>query len=183
MSYDGNNPTALQSKMCLVETFVMMMKTIPYNDINIKELCCKAGLSRQTFYNLFDRKEDILRFYVSSISKDLFSDIEQKDTWDILPISCVFIGGVEKYADVLKILIINHLEYFLYDLVQELVQRLAQKVKPEEKYLKYGISFLSGAVTHLLICWITDDNRITQEELAQMISDILTGSFYNLKNI
>ena len=45
-----------QIEACLLE----LMKKQPYQDISVSSLCEKSGLSRNTFYRLFESKEDVL---------------------------------------------------------------------------------------------------------------------------
>jgi len=40
--------------------FLEYAREVPYDDITISELCRRAGLSRKTFYRLFERKSDVL---------------------------------------------------------------------------------------------------------------------------
>lgn len=52
--YNGKNPTAIQSREWLIQTLLSMMNEMPYSKITIKEICHRADLSRQTFYNFFN---------------------------------------------------------------------------------------------------------------------------------
>ena len=60
--YQGNNPTALQSQHWIADSLLMLMQEKPYAQITIQNICKRADLSRQTFYNMFDSKEEVLRF-------------------------------------------------------------------------------------------------------------------------
>lgn len=51
--------TALQQRQ-LEEAFLTLALEMPYDDITISEICRRAGLSRKTFYRLFDKKADVL---------------------------------------------------------------------------------------------------------------------------
>lgn len=62
--YEGNNPTALNSREWLVDALLTLMETKPYSKITVKDICHKADLSRQTFYNCFDAKDDIILFCI-----------------------------------------------------------------------------------------------------------------------
>lgn len=60
--YQGNNATALRSQEWLCESLAKLMGVQPYASITIGAICKHADLSRQTFYNVFDSKEEVLRF-------------------------------------------------------------------------------------------------------------------------
>ncbi len=44
----------------LEETLFSMMQEIPYADISVRGLCEQAGISRKTFYRLYEKKDDVL---------------------------------------------------------------------------------------------------------------------------
>ena len=49
------------SKECFYDALISLCKTENFNDINIKQICKKAGYNRSTFYRHFNCKEDIIR--------------------------------------------------------------------------------------------------------------------------
>ena len=63
--YSGSNPKALLSIKLITEGFVKELQRKPYDQINIRDLCRTADVSRQTFYNLFQNKEDPLDLFVT----------------------------------------------------------------------------------------------------------------------
>lgn len=50
--YRGNNVTAIQSQRWLGEALIDLMKEKAYSAITIADICKRADLSRQTFYNV-----------------------------------------------------------------------------------------------------------------------------------
>ena len=49
-----------QSREYLLEAQLRLLESKPFDDVTVSELCETAGVSRQTFYRLYGRKEDIL---------------------------------------------------------------------------------------------------------------------------
>ena len=78
MTYSGTNPTAKQSKELLANALAQLLSTKKFTQISIKEICEEAQVSRQTFYNLFDSKDDILRYYLEATMKTMFTPLCQK---------------------------------------------------------------------------------------------------------
>ena len=74
--YEGKNPTALTSRGWLVEALLALMKTRPYSKITVKDICKQADLSRQTFYNFFDTKDDIIRFRIDQCYVEIWSILQ-----------------------------------------------------------------------------------------------------------
>jgi AcrR family transcriptional regulator len=52
--YEGCNKTALTSQSAIAEALLNLMKEKPYSKISVSEICKRAGVSRQTFYTLFE---------------------------------------------------------------------------------------------------------------------------------
>lgn len=51
----------------LEDTLFAMMQEMPYADISVRGLCEQAGVSRKTFYRLFERKEDVLAALIDHV--------------------------------------------------------------------------------------------------------------------
>ena len=63
--YKGKHKTAVKSQKIIAEAFFDILMERSYYDVSIKEICAKAGISRQTFYSLFGTKEDVIKFYLT----------------------------------------------------------------------------------------------------------------------
>mgnify|MGYP000072671706 CR=1 FL=1 len=51
--YQGNNPSALRSREEIVNAFMTLLQHSSIDRITIKQIMDTAGLSRQTFYQIF----------------------------------------------------------------------------------------------------------------------------------
>ena len=58
--YCGTNKTALSSQNQISCTLLRLMEDVPFSRISISTLCREAGVSRQTFYSLFQSKENVI---------------------------------------------------------------------------------------------------------------------------
>ena len=59
--YQGKNPTALQSQNLITEALLALMEEEPFQKNHDKSpVCAHAGVSRQTFYSLFENKEEVI---------------------------------------------------------------------------------------------------------------------------
>ena len=63
--YNGTNRTAQKSQENIVRALVGLLKNEPYSSISISAICKEAGVSRQTFYSLFESKENIILYELS----------------------------------------------------------------------------------------------------------------------
>ena len=60
--YCGSNHTARLSQRQLAEALFRLLEEKPFSAISVSELCRAAAVSRQTFYSLFDSKENVVAF-------------------------------------------------------------------------------------------------------------------------
>lgn len=60
--YTGTNKTAVTSQNMIADALLNLMQQKDFRKITVKEIADTAKLSRQTFYSLFDSKEDVILF-------------------------------------------------------------------------------------------------------------------------
>ena len=60
--YCGNNKTALASQRQIADALLDLLAEQPYAEISVSAVCKRARVSRQTFYSLFQSKENVMTF-------------------------------------------------------------------------------------------------------------------------
>lgn len=55
-----------ETKEKLCDAMIYIMDEYDYNTVTIRNICKVSGVSYGSFYNLFDSKEDFLRYYLTS---------------------------------------------------------------------------------------------------------------------
>lgn len=66
---------------CLTQALLQLMEKKPFNEINVSELCDKAGVSRISFYRNFSSMPDILVRYLSKCTDDWWTEfIKRSET-------------------------------------------------------------------------------------------------------
>ena len=58
--YSGKNRTALLSQQLIGDAMMRLLNRLAFDQISISDLCREAEISRQTFYSLFDSKENVV---------------------------------------------------------------------------------------------------------------------------
>ncbi len=69
--YKETNKTALKSQKRILEALFELMEQEEYNNITVKNICKKADISRQTFYYLFESKDEIVIYYLNIFFEEL----------------------------------------------------------------------------------------------------------------
>ena len=103
--YEGKNPKALLSISLITEAFIREMHHKKYEEINVKDLCKEADVSRQTFYNIFRTKEDVLRKCIDNIFDMILN--QRADTVDAIESIHIFVKTFYENRDFMDLLIRN----------------------------------------------------------------------------
>jgi len=181
--YEGNNPTALNSREWLVSALFSLMKTKPYSKITVKDICQKADLSRQTFYNFFEAKDDIILFCIKSCYLEMMEGLKSKSPLLLSDITEELTKTFQKNKEIISIIISQKLEHLLEYELASVIRIFAEQVSPETEQpsYQYGTAFLTGAISHTIIYWFQDPHPLPSEQLAKLLANILSGNYYMIK--
>lgn len=181
--YKGKNPTALQSREWLIRALTELMLEMPYDKISVITICKRADLSRQTFYNLFDTKDDLLHFYLKEQCEAKFNEITQHTMISMEDMVTAFAEVLQENAVLLKLMIDNRLEQIISEEIANCVllfgQHFAVQSRKDETF-PYGAAFLSGALAQTLIFWFKQVVPVPLHVLTKMLLDIISGDYYML---
>ena len=181
--YQGNNVTAIQSQQWLGEGLIRLMEQQPYAAITIGAICKEADLSRQTFYNVFDSKEEVLRFCLRQQYEKQFQRFANQEVITVGEIVGAFAVVVAENQNLLRLMIENQLDSVLADEITQCVALFAGKFvrkEQERERLVYSETLLSGALGHLLVYWFRQEQPISIGQLTQLITDFLEGKLFEL---
>ena len=181
--YQGNNVTALQSQQWLAESLTQLMENQSYASITICTICKQADLSRQTFYNVFDSKEEVLRFCLRSHYEEQFHRFAEQESITVEGIVDAFTAVVRDNEKLLRLMVENQLTGILTDEITQCIALFVRQfVKQEKRYdlLPYEEALLCGALGHLLVYWFRQEQPISMEQLTKLISDFLEGKLFTL---
>ncbi len=182
--YEGNNPIALNSREWLVNALLTLMETKLYSKITVKDICQKADLSRQTFYNCFETKDDIILFCIKRCYLEMMDGLKSKSPLLLSDITEELIKTFHKNQDMIHLFISQNLEHLLEYELASVIQVFAEQINSEtgNHSHKYGTAFLTGAIAHTVIYWFKDPQPIPSEQLAELLENILSGNYYVIKN-
>ena len=174
--YTGNNPTAIRSKEWFIHALLELLEEKSYDKINIKELCQKADLSRQTFYQLFDSKEEVMRCFIRKQFQPMMHP-ESSYTTNSLTKSLALYFSQNRYF--IQMIYKNHLIHLFGDELSNLLTCIADQIDPDrdKKTRRIANAFLSGALTQAFFIWSQEEN-ISEQEFLILIEQILSGNYY-----
>ncbi|MGN0427578.1 MAG: TetR/AcrR family transcriptional regulator [Agathobacter sp.] len=181
--YQGTNPTALQSQQWLMESLIALMEEKPFSQITILDICKQADLSRQTFYNFFSTKEEILHLYLQQQCKKQFYKYKEKSSISIEDIVKAFSDVLILNEQLLNSMLKNELDSIIADEVSESVALFANHFVNKcssNDILPYSEALLSGALAQLIVFWFKQENPISIEEITELLTDFFRGKLYGL---
>lgn len=177
--YQGNNPTALQSQHWIADSLLMLMQEKPYAQITIQNICKRADLSRQTFYNMFDSKEEVLRFCLREQYEQQLHRFSSKPMISLHETVEVFASVLDGNRTLLQSMLDNQLGGIIADEIAKCVSLFADRfVSHKDQNLPYSEALLSGALAHLLLCWFQQRHPISIQALTELLSAFLSGQLY-----
>lgn len=159
-------------KEAITLALVELMKERELGQITIKDIVAKAGVGRSSFYRNFSSKEDILLAYLDYL---LDATREERPFADenIRGYMISYFQAVKRHQELFCALQRSGLLYLLY-------HQTCQSVKHSVAYFHlyrnpYQAAFFSGAGTSVVIQWIENDFRETEEDLADMFIYLMDG--------
>lgn len=91
MYHRQSNKTALQSQKLITGGLFRLMRRKPFSQITITELCREADMGRKTFYRNFDRKEDVVDFYLDLLRERYGQRLRQHSSGEQLRLHFTFL--------------------------------------------------------------------------------------------
>lgn len=180
--YKGNNPTAINSREWLIDALLSLMEETPYPKITIKDICIRADLSRQTFYNFFDSKDDMIELCIIRCYEEMMDELKGKKPLVLSDIINSLMQTFENHHDFMSLILSHGLEDILSHTLADSICAFTEQLNPDSSGYpyKYGTAFLSGAITHTILCWFKDPEPISSVTLAELLANILSGKYYKI---
>lgn len=160
------------SNSCFYNALVELLKTKPFEEIQIQEICVKAGYNRSTFYRSYTSKVDVL---LNEFKKDLnkYEELVLKSK------NYSFIDKTKLLFDLLKdssdLLLLTHqagLDREIYNLLYDIYP---VKKEDEEKLGKYYKPFRTAGVFNVINEWLTSGLKESTLEMANIVARIMNN--------
>ena len=181
--YEGKNPTALTSRGWLVDALLTLMKTMPYSKITVKDICRQADLSRQTFYNFFDTKDDIIRFRIDQCYVEMMDRLKNTAPLHLTDITEQLMATFQNNREFMSLIVAQQLDHLLEFALACNIRSFTEKVNPDgnRHICEYGNAFLAGAIAHTILYWFKDDSPLAASQVSDLLSSILAGNYYQIE--
>ena len=179
--YEGNNPTALKSQQWLANTLLDLMDEMPYEEISIKDICTNADLSRQTFYNYFESKDELFRYLLRSVYDEKLNAIDE------IPSSkeavSAFVNITKENDRLVSVIVKNNLGNIVSDEIFKSITRFLNRFIPNfdnQPDFSYHVVLLSGALTHFMTYYARNNSELSEEKMTHILETFLSGKIFKL---
>lgn len=177
----------IKTRQKLRATFAMMMRTTPYDQITVFDLCDQADVRRATFYKHFKDKNDFFSYIISLIQEDIVESIRKDKARKKSPIEfyTVYVKKIVDYLNANSLIIDNVLKSEGFSVMMglildrtysSLICDLTEDVA-EGLTLPANIStvanFLNGGISQMIVAWISD-RYCTEDELIEDVRSIIS---------
>lgn len=178
--YEGCNKTAVSSQLAIADALLSLMREKPYAKISVSELCKCAQVSRQTFYTLFESKDNVISFALAR--KYCFHPEEHaccRPSMDLGDICHAYSLYIIDRQDFLDVLVRNDLMYLMQESLCEcLLSSSCYLPQHAQEDRIYAADFLAGGLTGIARNYVQQGCRISEEHLETLLYSLLSGSFF-----
>lgn len=178
--YNGSNKTALKSQQRILEAMLNLMEEEKYDDITIKNICKKAEISRQTFYYLFNSKDEIVIYYLNDFFEELEQFINDKKIITLYDLIFTYFSAIDNNKNIKTFIHIKTIMPIFIDILLKFMGKI-HILKTNRSMNKddfYANRFLSSGLNSIFLFWLENNKEISLHELVTIIENILRGNFF-----
>ncbi|MGN0478959.1 MAG: TetR/AcrR family transcriptional regulator [Hominenteromicrobium sp.] len=180
--YQGSNPTALQSQNMIIKALISLMHEVPFSRITIKSICERAMVSRQTFYTLFEGKEEVIGLHLDRLFQD-YRDrfLREKQTCTIRSLCNSIVACLVEQKEMIKLIVDNRLDTIAKEKTESYLAQLDSLFHTTEREDKdYAIAFMAGALMNVTVLAVRRNDFGDGQKISKLIEQIITGNYFIL---
>lgn len=174
--YQGKNPTAIRSQRAFVEAMSKLMKRTRYDAINVMDICKKAELSRQTYYQFFASKEELMAYIIRLNLENLAQAADEADMQEQLRL---IVQYVKKNTSFINQMYENKIEGMYMEAFAHRIGETLDHFDPdrEKKSGRIANAYMSGAICSALLAWVRGAS-MSEEGLEKLLIKIMKGNYF-----
>jgi AcrR family transcriptional regulator len=167
------------------EALISLMKHHSYQDITIKELVHAAGISRRTFYRLYNSKDAVLHAKFNTIWREYAERVFSQEDVSLPNVAIVLFTIMKENADFLRLIERDHVFYLFMDVMNNELPKNFYELKGtkmpfDQDVLDYAINFSLGGFMQITKRWISEERLREPEELGAIIRNMIKIANYQI---
>ena len=176
--YNGTNRTAQKSQENIVRALVGLLRNEPYSSISISAICKEAGVSRQTFYSLFESKENIILYELSK--KHCFHPGSscEKNRVTLKDICDEYAAYIIDKEEILALLADNNIIYLMHDsLFSSFNSCTCCSMGRDEAEHQFVSEYFASSLSGIAQVYVRMHERPSEGELSDIIYYLMSGAY------
>ncbi len=175
--YCGNNKTALASQKQIANTLLTLIKENSYEAISIATICREAQVSRQTFYSIFESKDNIIMYLLQE--RHLFTPAAccENKPMTLREMSREYSTHITESREILKLMAENKVFYLLHDcLYDSFIACNCMSPAASKEQRVFLAEFFAGGLSGIARTYVQLGGEMSAESLEEMIYQLFSGS-------
>ena len=171
--YCGKNKTALTSLDQIADALVELLSSKGFDRISVSELCRESGISRQTFYNLYHSKENVMIY----VLQDKYCHIPETGEEDPLRLICSEDAHyIYDNRNLLCLLAENRIIYLLYDSICSSLNSCCSFTGACAAHGQpfFSTGFFAGAITGFVQSYCQQPDPMSYQRLQDSLYQLFT---------
>ena len=152
--------------------YALMLK-MDYDNITVKDICERAGVSRMSFYRYFSKKDDIFIDFCDERFEEFYNDMMKQKIHSAPEFTLAMFVFIKKYHRQIKVLQRAHREFLLLDQLNNYAKYILSNLKTEYLLEQRGNNifayFMAGGFFNTLLYWLNTNLKATPEEMNIML--------------
>lgn len=157
----------LEVKNSLAKALFILLDTKNISEITVSSLVIKAGVARASFYRNFKTKEDVLKYYLSSILNQYKSkyapDLKHIARYENILRTFEY---VLNYKFELSVLFKSNLGQFFLEAINQYIIN-ETNLNKEKLLQRYPFYSYAGALYNTMYFWVTSGCKESPEKIAK----------------
>ena len=132
----------IKTRKALYNAFEELMKSKPFEQIKVSDICNEALINRSTFYDHYADKYDLLEEYINSLKDSLTEEITKENNIEkntkeyYIEIIKLLLLHIQKKRDTYIAIMINNRNSITNDILYDILSRAIINQINDKKYLK-----------------------------------------------
>lgn len=180
----------IKTRKALYNAFEELMKSKPFEQIKVSDICNEALINRSTFYDHYADKYDLLEEYINSLKDSLTEEITKENNIEkntkeyYIEIIKFLLLHIQKKRDTYIAIMINNRNSITNDILYDILNRAIINQINDKKISKnipneIIIRFYIGGVTNICFEWLMYGNKYTKEDIINYIDLLIPDNFVN----
>lgn len=171
----SENKVAQRYRQMIVDAFFALCHRYSYDEITILMIAQEADVSRQTFYRHFKTKDDIIHYYLGSLSAGLSHHLQSQPEISVRHLLLAYFHFWQDNVSVLNLVYSGHIEHLLIRQYNELMMKELDILRPfyphiSDRQFTLFKSFLIGGLYQIKYEWYLRNYKETPEEMVDLLA-------------